>query len=73
MGIDQFPFTYGANPTSIWNAIEPRRDGSIDVKGRRKISLKALDFREFAGLAGKQLRGAESSAGTCPRLSSKTP
>jgi hypothetical protein len=54
-------------------AIEPRRDGSIDVKGRRKISLKALDFREFAGLAGKQLRGAESSAGTCPRLSSKTP
>jgi hypothetical protein len=54
-------------------AIGPRRDGSIDVKGRRKISLKALDFREFAGLAGKQLRGAESSAGTCPRLSSKTP
>lgn len=47
-----------------------RRDGGIDVKSRRKISLKALDFRAFAGLEEKQLRGAESSVETYPRLSS---
>ena len=47
-----------------------RRDGSIDVKDCRNISLKALDFRALAGLAGKQLRGAESSVETYPRLSS---
>ena len=51
-------------------AIVPRRDGGIDVKSRRKISLKALDFRAFAGLEEKQLRGAESSVETYPRLSS---
>ncbi len=50
--------------------LEPRRDGGIDVKSRRKISLKALDFRAFAGLEEKQLRGAESSVETYPRLSS---
>jgi hypothetical protein len=32
--------------------------------------LKALDFRAFAGLEEKQLRGAESSVETYPRLSS---
>ena len=40
------------------------------LKSRRKISLKALDFRAFAGLEEKQLRGAESSVETYPRLSS---
>ena len=49
---------------------DTRRDGGIDVKSRRKISLKALDFRAFAGLEEKQLRGAESSVETYPRLSS---
>ena len=41
--------------TRIWlhtrhqdEAIEPRRDRSIDVKGRRQIAAKALDFRYFS-------------------------
>jgi hypothetical protein len=42
----------------------------INTSSRRKISLKALDFRAFAGLEEKQLRGAESSVETYPRLSS---
>jgi hypothetical protein len=45
----------------------------IDVKSRRKISLKALDFRAFAGSKEKQLRGAESSAETYQKLSSNKP
>ena len=54
-------------------AIVPRRDGGIDVKDQGIKCAKALDFRAFAGSAGKQLRGAESSVETYPRLSSKTP
>ena len=53
--------------------LEPRRDGGIDVKDQGIKCAKALDFRAFAGSAGKQLRGAESSVETYPRLSSKTP
>ena len=34
------------------------------------ISLKALDFRAFAGSKEKQLIGSESSVETYPRLSS---
>ena len=48
--------TYFAESVHQSGAIGPRRDGSIDVKSRRKIGLKALDFRALAGLAGKQLR-----------------
>jgi hypothetical protein len=39
----------------------------------REISLKALDFRAFAGSEEKQLRGAESSVETYPKLSSNKP
>lgn len=30
----------------------PCRDGSIDVKGRREIGAKALDFRRFSASGG---------------------
>ena len=86
--VEQFPRTNGQkirgsrelvnNETSIRiNAANAADERSCKATQRIRrggvISLKALDFRAFAGLEEKQLRGAESSVETYPKLSSDKP